>query len=199
MKILELVLLFWFGNIEKIDDFPLERFEFWFSASENLDREIKEKFKSAIDDAASGKFDKLKDDPKALLAMIILLDQFSRNIYRNHPKFISFDQMALELAKEGVRKGLDKNLPYIYRMFFYLPYEHSEDLKTQEESVKLFEGLVHDAPNHLKEVLKEPLRYAYDHYEIIKRFGRFPHRNKILGRESTEEELELLKRGGSFF
>ncbi|MCH9631603.1 MAG: hypothetical protein S4CHLAM37_16270 [Chlamydiia bacterium] len=199
MEILQIVLLFWFGNIENKDDFPNDRLKLWFGGGAEIDAEITEKFQAAVEDAYAGKFDNLRNDPRSLMATVILLDQFSRNIYRNTPKFVAYDKKALALCKEGIHSGLHKELSYIERAFFYLPLEHSEDLENQIECVRLYEELYEEAPETLKESMKNFLGYAKDHYDVIDRFGRFPHRNKILGRESTEEELKLLEVGGSFF
>ncbi|PCI93321.1 hypothetical protein COB11_05560 [Candidatus Aerophobetes bacterium] len=199
MEILQIALFFWFGNIENKDFFPKDRANVWFSGGDEIDAEITEKFKIAIDEAYLGKFDHLGDDPRSLMAILLLLDQFPRNIYRNSPKFLEYDEKALKLCKDGLEKGLHKELSYIERVFFYLPLEHSEEFDDQIRCLKLFEELYEEVPESIKEPIGVSLNYAKEHFEVIKKFGRFPHRNKILGRESTDEEIKLLEAGGSFF
>ncbi|WP_461521453.1 DUF924 family protein, partial [Porticoccus sp.] len=130
---------------------------------------------------------------------IIVLDQFSRNIYRYFPTAYSSDRLALNWSLSGIDAGLDKQLRPIQRVFFYLPLEHAEDLAIQQRSVSLFQQLLAQVPIGQKEIFAGFLDYAERHAAVIKQFGRFPHRNKILGRESTPEEIVYLEQPGSGF
>ncbi|MCI0481529.1 MAG: DUF924 domain-containing protein, partial [Candidatus Dadabacteria bacterium] len=148
--------------------------------------------------------DKLREwekTPRGTLALIILLDQFSRNILRDTPGAFSHDPQALETAAKGIEKGFDKVLHPVMRVFFYMPFMHSENLDMQERSITLFGALERDFPSPpgLGKMLSSNRDYAERHYAVVKRFGRYPHRNKILGRESSPEEIEFLKQPGSSF
>ncbi|HKL51978.1 MAG TPA: DUF924 family protein, partial [Wenzhouxiangellaceae bacterium] len=133
------------------------------------------------------------------LALILLLDQFPRNIYRDTSAMFRFDDQARALCVEGVETGIDARLRPIQRVFFYLPLEHAESIDDQAWCVDLMRGLVHEVPEDQKQVFEGFVDFAEAHRRIIDRFARFPHRNAILGRESTEEEVEFLKQPGSSF
>jgi uncharacterized protein (DUF924 family) len=130
-----------------------------------------------------------------------LLDQFSRNIYRGTAKAFSQDSLALDVCLRGIEKGFDKRLHPVERLFFYMPLEHSEDLEMQKKSVEYFSVLekTFTSTPSLVSIISEFKNYAEKHYVIIERFGRFPHRNEVLGRESTPQEIEFLKQPGSSF
>ena len=128
-----------------------------------------------------GAFDHWAETPRGTLALIILLDQFSRNLHRNSPEAFAADGKAREIARTAIERGIDRMLGEVERMFVYLPFEHSEDLADQDQSVRLFTSLGEDMT-----------RYAEDHRDVIRRFGRFPHRNAALGRTSTPDELAYL-------
>lgn len=131
----------------------------------------------------------------------MLLDQFSRNIYRGAPEAFSQDSLALGICKRGIEKGFDRELHPVERIFFYMPFMHSEDLDVQKMSLTLFSELerAFPTPPELSGMLSSSREFAERHYEIIERFGRYPHRNGVLGRESTEEEIVFLKEPGSSF
>ncbi len=190
------ILNFWFG-----DDLqnPLQQSGKWWKKDPAFDREIKEKFEQDLQRAATGKLEAWKDTEENCLAFVILLDQFSRNIYRDTPKAFAQDPLALQASMEAIEKGLDQRIPLIPRTFLFLPLMHSEDVSMQRRCVELFANLLKDAPPNLKSVLQGNLDYARRHAAIIERFGRFPHRNKVLGRVSTPEEIEFLKQPGSSF
>lgn len=173
------IIKFWFSDDSK----PL-----WFAKSEPFDRLIATKFLLTYTYAKEGKLDAWKEKPESLVALIIILDQFPRNMFRNKPESFATDEQALALAKYGISHGFDKLLANPeHQKFFYMPFMHSEHLADQTLALQLFKD--------------DPLSsdYAKRHYEIIKRFGRFPHRNAILGRVSTPEEIEFLKQPGSAF
>jgi uncharacterized protein (DUF924 family) len=178
------VLDFWFGRHET----PRFR-KFWFAKSFATDRRIRERFRKALEAAKAGKLDHWKKTPRGRLALIILLDQFSRNIYRGERTSFAADAKALRLAQEGIRTGHHRQLHPLERIFFYMPFMHSEKKAHQKRSVDLFTKLR----------MKENLWYAKEHQRVIDEFGRFPHRNAILGRRSTKKELEYLAKPGAGF
>jgi uncharacterized protein (DUF924 family) len=183
------VLLFWFGGAGERGK-PHKR---WFEKSAAFDREVRERFLPLYEDAACGRMSHLKENPLDCLARIILLDQFPRNMFRGTPRAFATDALALEAARHAVDRGFDRDMRAVERMFAYLPFEHSESFTDQERACELTQPL--DA----FEETKDAYRYAVLHRDIILRFGRFPHRNAILGRASTPEEIEFLKGPGSSF
>jgi len=198
---LESILTFWFGDLKDGEMPTEEKMKMWWAKDEATDEYIKTNFESQLLLAKEGGLQEWKDSPEGTLAFIILLDQFSRNIYRGTPSAFSQDSIALETAARGIEKGFDKDLHPAQRVFFYMPYMHSEDIHIQEKSLQLFRGLEEEFKTFpkLSPTVSENRKYAEAHHDIIKRFGRYPHRNEILGRESTAEELEFLKQPGSSF
>lgn len=181
------ILDFWFGAPDS-DAYGKPR-EAWFKADEAFDAGIRQRFEAALGEAAAGAHNALSDTPEGALALTILLDQFPRNIYRGTPRAFAFDPQALAVARTALAAGHDQAVAPFQRAFLYLPFEHSESLADQERSVALFEALGDE----------NGLDYAVRHRDIIARFGRFPHRNAILGRESTPAELSFLEQRGSSF
>lgn len=157
----------------------------WFGKDPAFDAEFRDKFLAAHEAAAANGLDMWAATPEGSLALLILLDQFPRNCFRGTERMFATDAKALEVAAAAVANGQDQKLDEELRAFVYLPFEHSEELADQDRSVELFTPLG-----------EEMLRWADMHRDIIRRFGRFPHRNEILGRESTPEEIEFLKAGG---
>jgi uncharacterized protein (DUF924 family) len=186
------VLDFWFGAPGS-GEFGQPR-KYWFEKKPAFDEEIRRRFLSALEDAAAERLDGWTAQPEGLLALIILLDQFPRNLFRNEPRSFATDSQALDLARQAVKQGFDGRLMPVQRVFAYLPYEHSEDLAMQDRSVTLFAGLAEG-----REGFGAYLDYAEKHRAVIRRFGRFPHRNAILGRASTPEEIEYLAQPGAGF
>jgi uncharacterized protein (DUF924 family) len=183
------VLLFWFGGARERGK-PHKR---WFEKSAAFDREVRERFLPLYEHAAAGRMSCLKENALDCLTLIIVLDQLPRNMFRGTPRAFATDALALEAARHAVDKGYDTGMHAVERMFAYLPFEHSESLEDQERACELTQAL--DA----FEETKDAHRYAVLHRDIIRRFGRFPHRNAILGRASTPEEIEFLKGPGSSF
>ncbi len=178
---------FWFG-VPGSPEHGRKR-KAWFTADDAFDAEIRSHFLGDFEMAARGDLDSMADGSIGALALIVLLDQFPRNMFRGTARAFATDPKALSIAEAAVTRGLDQALSDIERAFVYLPFEHSERMEDQDRSVALFEALG-DA---------ESLDYAVQHRVIIERFGRFPHRNAILGRESTPEEEAFLKEPGSSF
>lgn len=190
------ILDFWFGKLSGPADFPIEKANQWVSHNVEFDREIRSQFESEIQQALLGQLDSWRKFPRGRLALIILLDEFPRYIYRNKPQAFMADAMARGLTLEGIQRGDDKKLLPIERIFFYMPLQHSENLDLQDLSVKTYKKLLNETPLSIKPQLDPFLQYAILHQQIIARFKRFPHRNKILGRESTPEEMVYLNLQG---
>ncbi|MDI3323510.1 DUF924 family protein [Pontibacterium granulatum] len=187
----EEILQFWFG--EMADGFPTsDRTALWWGASDETDQLIGELFGALVRQALRGELAAWSESPRARLALIILLDQFTRSIFRSTPEAFSGDGQALALCQSGMERGHDQALEYAERQFFYMPLEHAEDLAVQDESIRCFENLLMEVPPHKKVVAQGSLDFAHQHRDQIARFGRFPHRNRVLGRDSTTEELIFL-------
>ena len=188
----ESVLAFWFGAPGD-DELGSQRKQ-WFAKSDAFDATIRERFAPAIEQALRGELDAWADAPRSALARILLLDQFTRNVFRDTPRAFAGDTQALAAASAMVGSRHDEALPPFMRAFVYLPFEHAEGLAMQDEAVRLFTRLMGADPS-----LAPLLDYAYRHRTVIERFGRFPHRNDILGRRSTAEETAFLALPGSRF
>lgn len=173
---MEEVLEFWFKSLEPAD---------WYKKSDELDTKIKSKFESLYHRIVAGETADWRESARGRLAEIIVLDQFSRNMFRGDALSFAADPLALALAQEAVRAGADRKLGDQERAFLYMPYMHSESRKVHETAMELFR----DLPN---------LSFEIKHKAIIDRFGRYPHRNAVLGRESTAEELEWMKTNSGF-
>lgn len=198
MNRIEQILSFWFGELGS-DGLPLEdRGKFWFRSDHETDERCRE-FEQDLRNAASGKLTDWGQQPEGRLALILLLDQFSRNIYRGTPQAFAQDPLALSLTSEGIGRGHDLMLRPIERVFFYMPLEHAESLEAQERCVAAHRALLQAAPPASTPRLRSFLNHAINHRDIIKRFGRFPHRNKLLNRTSTPEELQYLRTNKSTF
>jgi uncharacterized protein (DUF924 family) len=181
------VLAFWFGPP------PLAPRAEWFRKDDRFDAAIRERFGEAVGIALAGGYGDWSATPAGALARILLLDQFTRNIHRGTPLAFAGDERALATAEDAVARGFDRQLDPIERRFCYLPFEHSEDLAVQQRSLALFRALADDTGD------RDPLDWAEKHEVIIRRFGRYPHRNAILGRASTPDELAFLAQPGSSF
>lgn len=184
------VLQFWFGDGPPYADRPE-----WFRKSDAFDREIERRFAPLIETALKDGLQAWAGEAHTALARVLVLDQFTRNVYRNTPRAFAGDPLALAAAQAMVSGGQDRSLAPVQRVFVYLPFEHAEDPAAQDTSVQLFGALAREAP----EAGSGWLDYAHRHQEIVARFGRFPHRNTILGRPSTPEEIDFLRQPGSSF
>ena len=191
-KIHEL-LTFWFGDLGHADLPSSDRTNLWFGENEKLKQALLHTFKEEYFAAVEGKLNHWIETPRGRLALIILLDQFSRSMYRNSSKAFEFDELARKLCQEGLNSKMDHALTLIERVFFYMPLVHAEDVKIQEQSIQLFQKLVSLSMTETTQVYQLFLAYAYAHFRVIKEFGRFPQRNMLLGRESTEAETAFLK------
>jgi uncharacterized protein (DUF924 family) len=191
----EAVLSYWFP--QGINDADLQTLQRqgrrWMAGGPEVDREITERFGEVLEQARRGELDHWANTPRGRLALIIVLDQFSRNIYRGSPLSYSQDEKALKLALEGIDLGMDRELGAVERNFFWLPLGHSEDLALQDRVVRHAEEEAASAPPHQKAMAEFGVSQTKAARDVIARFGRHPHRNEILGRTSTPEELEYLR------
>lgn len=175
------------------------RMDMWFGNSDELDARLHIEFSEEIQNASDERLSHWAADPKGRLALIILIDQFRRNVYRGTARAFSHDKMALRLSVEGIVQKLDKQLSSIERVFFYMPLQHAESLRIQQKSVQVFQRLANAVTPTLKETFETFAQFAELHHDIIAQFRRFPHRNKVLGRESTPEEAAYLDDGAPDF
>ena len=195
----ETILEYWFGSDPDDAAVAENRSSLWWSKNPKTDDEIRNRFRQLLLAAESGNLEDWQSSVGGRLALILLTDQFPRNIYRGTPAAFRFDRIALNLSLKGLESGLDKGLRHIHRVFFYLPLEHSENLEHQQRCVRLFRNLAREVSVDLKPVFERYVDYAIRHQVIIERFGRFPHRNLILGRQSTSEEIQFLEQPDSSF
>lgn len=187
------ILNAWFGDLGHADLPSSDRTNLWFGDNEQLKNNMVKHFQQEYQAATTGQLIEWANNPRGRLALIILLDQFSRWTYRNSPTAFNFDKQAQELCIEGLKNNMDKSLTLIERVFFYMPLVHAEDAAIQDKSIQLFQNLVSLSMTETTQVYQLFLAYAYAHFRVIKEFGRFPQRNNILGRESTAEEVAFLK------
>ena len=185
------ILDYWFGDPNDPEYGKLR--EFWFRGGPKADDEIRARFLADYEAAVAGHYEEFESSPRGILALILLLDQFPRNMFRGKAHAFATDDKALALAKHAIDAGLESHLRGWERVFLYLPFEHAEDIAEQRRSLALFEKLddFEDA--------EQSLEHARRHLEVIERFGRFPHRNAVLGRDTTPEEAEFLKEPNSSF
>jgi uncharacterized protein (DUF924 family) len=189
---IEAILAFWFKQHELSAPQIDRRMDIWFGEDPAFDHEIGQNFSTEVENASEGKLDHWADEPRGRLALILLLDQFRRNIYRGTAKAYEKDRAALRLCVEGAMQRKDRGLTPIQRAFFYMPLQHAESLKVQAKSVELFGRLAEAVSPTFRETFLTIAQFAELHRDIIERYGRFPHRNALLGRENTPEENEYL-------
>jgi uncharacterized protein (DUF924 family) len=190
---------YWFGteglSLEKVK----ARGSLWWQGSADTDYDIERRFGKLVEVAGKGLLESWMAEPRSALALIILNDQFPRNLYRGSDKAFSHDPLALKYSKQLVSSPEFDQLEPVEKTFSLMPHEHSENIEDQEISVAKFGELAESADPEWQESMKFYLQYAIDHMEIVKKFGRFPHRNQVLGRESTQEEIDYLESGGRRF
>jgi uncharacterized protein (DUF924 family) len=179
------------------------RASLWFEANPQLqgqqDELIRSAFQGLVERAGRGELAGWADSPRRRLSLIILLDQFPRHIYRGTPQAFAHDAEALALTLSGMQLAADGALNIIERLFFYMPLQHAESTEVQDESVSAYRRLVSESPAELKSTFESALEAAEEHRALIRQFGRFPHRNQLLGRDNTTEEEAYLKKGGENF
>jgi uncharacterized protein (DUF924 family) len=187
------ILDFWFGDLGHADLPSSDRINLWFGENELLKKTLLERFKPDYELAIEGKLTGWGNTPRGRLALIILFDQFPRSLYKNSPSAFEFDSSAQGLAAEGIIQKIDLSLTLIERVFFYMPLVHAESHEQQDKSIRLFQNLVSLSMPETIQVYQLFLAYSYAHFRVIKEFGRFPQRNNMLGRKSTDAEIAFLK------
>ena len=194
------LLDWWFGaDLGTAAEVAAARQGLWFGKRDSQDREAQTRFGALVEQALAGELQGWADAPQGWLAQLILLDQLPRMIFRDTPRAFAGDSLAQPLLQDGLERNWDRRLAPIQRVFAYLVFEHAEDLPLQNRAVELFANLVNEAAADEQALFADFLDFAERHQRVIARFGRFPHRNAILGRASTDEELAFLREPGSRF
>ena len=189
---IDAILAFWFKEHELSAPQIDRRMDTWFGEDQAFDHEIRQEFATDVEQASAGTLDHWAQDPRGRLALIILLDQFRRNIHRGTAAAYEKDKVALKLCVEGAMQKKDKGLTPIQRVFFYMPLQHAESPKVQAKSTAIFNKLAEAVSPTDRETFLTIAQFAELHSDIVERFGRFPHRNAVLGRDNTPEEDEYL-------
>lgn len=190
---------FWFGRLPATAQALTQRVKLWFPADESnelrqqQDALIRTRFGDLVERAGKGELASWADSPRRCLSLIILLDQFPRNIYRGTARAFAYDDQALAVTLSGMQSAADGALDVVERIFFYMPLQHCEARDVQDESVAAYRRLLVEAPEELHGVFEDTLRSAEEHRALIQEFGRFPHRNEVLERASTPEEEAWLE------
>ena len=205
---------FWFGksltgplqgqsNFASLAQTLSRRMQLWFESNPQLEQQqdelIRTEFQGWVERAGRGECSAWADSPRRRLSLIILLDQFPRQIYRGTAQAFAYDDQALALALSGMQSAADGALNIFERLFFYMPLQHAESTEVQDESVSAYKRLVAESPQEMRSTFETSLQYAEEHRALIRQFGRFPHRNRVLGRQNTNEEEEFLRKTGEHF
>lgn len=190
---IQLINQYWFGRVEDTIVPSENRARIWFSEGADIDDEIKVKFRDDHTAAINGEYSDWSTSSRGRLALILILDQFSRHLYRNTEQAYAYDQAALDICVSGLQSQDDHNLSLIERVFYYFPLLHAEDLGMQKKSLECYQMLMDLAFSETRMIYKSFLKFSNHHYSIIESFGRFPQRNNCLGRESTQMELNYLE------
>ena len=193
------LLDWWFGTAETARAIAADKGKLWFGKRDSQDLEARERFGAQVEQALTGGLTEWMQRPEGWLALVLLLDQLPRMIFRDSPKAFSGDLRAQKLVAQGIAADFDRQLTPIQRVFIYLVFEHSENLAVQNEGVSRYIDLVAQQPETDRALFADYLDFAERHQKVIAHFGRFPHRNAVLGRESTAEELVFLSKPGSRF
>jgi uncharacterized protein (DUF924 family) len=189
---IDAILAFWFREQALTAPQIDRRMDIWFGADEVFDHECKKDFAEDVERATEGKLDHWAHEPHGRLALILLLDQFRRNIYRNTAAAFAMDKAALKLCVEGAMEKKDKGLTPIQRVFFFMPLQHAESRKVQTKAIEIYSRLTEAVSPTYRETFETIAQFAELHHDIVQQFGRFPHRNKLLNRENSPEEDEYL-------
>jgi uncharacterized protein (DUF924 family) len=191
------ILDFWFGPLQ--DGFAADtRRRRWFGSSPEIDEEIRSRFEPSLRAAAAGSLQTWCETARGTLAFVLVTDQFSRQIHRGSARAFATDALALAATRSGIARGFDAELAIDERVFLYMPFEHSESREDQAECLRLFTALTADTPDRHRHITDGFIQHVVEHRDIIERVGRFPHRNEVLGRTSTTDELQFLQPGRRF-
>ena len=193
------VLDFWFDGCEQDAPHIDARMNRWFGADDTLDAEIRDRFGDLVTQASNGELDHWGEDARGRLALIILLDQFRRNIFRGTAEAFDRDKQALQLCVDGIVSRAYKKLRTEEQIFFFMPLQHTESIKLQDKSVSIYQALAKNVSETLRETFLTTAQFAELHRDIIDQYGRFPHRNKVLGRDNTADEEDYLAADGTAF
>ncbi|MFI8480390.1 DUF924 family protein [Pseudomonas sp. NPDC078700] len=193
------LLEWWFGPSVQAAEAANARTKLWFGKRDSQDAEARERFGDWVEQALAGQLLEWQEQPEGWLALILLLDQLPRMIFRDDPRGFSGDALAQQYVQTGIAQGKDQQLAPIQRVFIYLVLEHSEDLRLQDQAVAAFTELLNQASASEQSLFADYLDYAERHQRVIARFQRFPHRNKVLSRPSSDQELLFLQEPGSRF
>lgn len=191
------LLDFWFGQLNGGFSDDAHRRN-WFSGGLQFDEICRASYSTLAESAAEGDLVDWLDSPDSRLAFILLCDQLPRNLYRGEARAFATDSAALHAARTGVEAGMDRDLQFDERAFFYMPFEHSESMVDQQTCVGLFSELRDETPDGFRQFSGNFLQFAHQHRDLLRGFGRFPHRNAVLGRKSTADELTYLADGNDF-
>lgn len=183
---------FWFGPIKSEHDFPDAHSRFWFSSPPEYDAKIRQEFEPTLSVCAQGKLTGWVNTPRDVVSLIVLLDQFSRNIYREKAEAFAQDPLCQELVLKGLQEGIDQSLLPVERMFFYMPLMHSERIELQHISLEKYLAITDIAPENARTHADRFYAFAQKHFDVIAEFGRFPHRNHLLERSTTPEEESFM-------
>lgn len=190
---------YWFGPVEDWLQVIHNNSQRWFEKGQELDVEIRNRFASDLNSARAGELDGWQDSSIGIMALVLLLDQFPRHVFRGHAAAFACDGQALEICLRGIEQGIDVTLSPVQQSFYYLPMEHAEDISMHDRCVEIMQQRSREASQAFQAYMANTLEYARQHRKIIQRFGRYPHRNEVLGRTSTQEELDYLADGAARF
>jgi len=193
------VLEWWFGSADTAKAVAAEQGRLWFGKRDSQDLEARTRFGALVEQALAGGLTEWAQHPQGWLALVLLLDQVPRMIFRENPQSFAGDARALALVAQGIAADFDRQLRPIERVFIYIVFEHCENLAAQNEAIARYTELLAQQPAEDRGLFADYLDYAEKHQRVIAQFGRFPHRNQVLGRESTEDELVFLSKPGSRF
>ena len=189
------ILDFWFEGVADHPQAIAARSQVWFQSGSAFDLLCRERFGALHEQAARGELDEWQETPRGTLALVVVLDQFSRNIHRGTGAAFACDAKALACCLRARERGFDERLRPVERMFLYMPFQHTEDRERQDESVEVWKALAASAEGELAGYFENSIGHAREHRDVVHRFGRFPHRNAVLGRDSTPEEEQYLDGG----
>ncbi len=198
MKPVEELLQFWFGPLDENGFAGPAKVRLWFGGRD-VDGLIRDRFGKLVDRALGSELDAWAEERDGLMALVTLLDQFTRNVHRGSRLAFTGDRRARDLVNRAIAQGIDRDMPLAWRQMLYLPLEHAENLSDQNLSVAMYELLLIDTPAGCRGPVSDSLRWARRHRDIVARFGRFPHRNAVMERQPTQAEIDWLAQGGERF